>query len=79
MSKAIEGIYEGWKAQHNEETPRSAEQEQAYLDMERYSEANDSDMVFFNKAVAFARASEKAGFEFGFKMAISLMNECGGI
>ncbi len=32
----------------------------------------------FDKAVALSRASEKAGFILGFKMAFNLMSECRG-
>lgn len=47
-----------------------------------YQVHTDSEYVTYqrtyDKAIAYARASEKAGFVLGFKMAMNLMSECLG-
>ena len=86
MSKAIkttetiEQLFEGYKAAHSEETAQTTEQEKAMDELERETLRNPhrDQSAAFDKAIALSRASEKAGFILGFKMAINLMSECLG-
>ena len=83
--KAIEQIYENYKASQNEETPYSEEQKREF---DKLSEILDrifsgevpedyrKQQQIFESSVAFSRASEKAGFILGFKMAIEIIQEC---
>lgn len=83
--KAIETIFENYKAGYNEETPYTQGQQKcfdAFSDViEKVFADNDTKIYFeqqsvFEKAVAYARASEKSGFILGFKMAMNIMQEC---
>lgn len=83
--KAIEQIYENYKAGQNEETPYSEEQKKKF---DKLSDVLDrvipgdvpedyrKQQQIFDSSVAFSRASEKAGFILGFKMAMEIMQEC---
>lgn len=83
--ETIETIFENYKASHNEETPYTEEQ-QAEFDafsciIEKVfkgdsSEAYRNQQLVFENVVGYARASEKAGFVLGFKMAMNIMQEC---
>lgn len=83
--KAIEQIYENYKASQNEETPYSEEQKREFdklsvtLDKVFQGEIQEDyrkQQQIFESSVAFSRASEKAGFILGFKMAIEIIQEC---
>lgn len=83
--ETIEAIFENYKAGHNEETPFTQEQQKCFdifSDViEKVFAGNDSkayheQQLVFEKVVAYARASEKAGFILGFKMAMNIMREC---
>ena len=83
--ETIETIFENYKAQYNEETPNTKEQQAAFDDYTCCIEKafNDEDLdeyqrqqLVFDKAVVYARASEKAGFVLGFKMAMNIIEEC---
>ena len=83
--KAIEQIYENYKASQNEETPYSEEQKKEF---DKLSDVLDraipgdvpedyrKQQQIFDSSVAFSRASEKAGFILGFKLAMEIMQEC---
>lgn len=83
--ETIETIFENYKTQHNEETPNTQEQQAAYDDFaccidkvfndENLDEYQRQQLVF-DKAVIYARASEKSGFVLGFKMAMNIIQEC---
>lgn len=83
MSKAIkttetmEQLFENYKASVNEESALTPEQSETLTALESITDQvhTDSD---YDKAIAYARASEKAGFVLGFKMAMNLMSECLG-
>lgn len=83
--ETIETIFENYKAGHNEETPYAQEQQTEFDAFSCVIEKVFSDdnlevchnqQLIFEKAVAYARASEKAGFVLGFKMAMNIMQEC---
>lgn len=81
----IEAIFENYKASHNEETPYTEEQQAEYdafsciiekvFNGDNHDEYKNQQLIFEN-AVGYARASEKAGFVLGFKMAMNIMQEC---
>ena len=73
----IEQLFENYKASYNEETPLSAEQETAMSELEQETLRDPViGPTVFDKAVALSRASEKAGFVLGFRMAMNLKEEC---
>lgn len=77
--ETIEAIFESYKASCNEETPHNEEQDTAMCELEKATLIHpENGQSAFDKAVALSRASEKAGFILGFKMAFNLMSECRG-
>lgn len=90
MSKAIkttetmEQLFENYKASVNEESALTPEQSETLTALESITDQVHTDSEFvtyqrtYDKAIAYARASEKAGFVLGFKMAMNLMSECLG-
>lgn len=83
--KVIEQIYENYKASLNEETPYTEEQRKEFDSLcDILDNAISGDIPedyrkqqqIFEHSVAFARASEKAGFTLGFKLAMEIMQEC---
>lgn len=83
--KAIEQIYENYKASFDEEAPYSQEQKEEFDNLsDILDKAIPGDVPedyrkqqqIFESSVAFSRASEKAGFVLGFKMAMEIMQEC---
>ena len=77
-TETIEQLFENYKASYNEETPQSAEQQTAMNELEKEIFQNlDTNLTSaFDKAVELSRASEKAGFILGFRMAMNLKEEC---
>lgn len=83
--ETIELIFENYKSVHNEETPYTQEQQTEFdafcsvidkgFDGDN-PESYCNQQLIFEKAVAYARASEKAGFVSGFKMAMNIIQEC---
>lgn len=83
--ETIESIFENYKSIHNEETPYTQEQQTEFdvfcsvidkgFDGDN-PESYCNQQLIFEKAVAYARASEKAGFVLGFKMAMNIIQEC---
>lgn len=83
--ETIETIFENYKAAYSEETPRAEEQKATFSAFNSVLEETLSDesgkdyrrqRELFDSVVSYARASEKAGFVAGFKMAVNLMREC---
>lgn len=83
--ETIETIFENHKASYNEETPQTEEQTAEFNGFNSILEnlfSRDSmedyqkQQQIFDSAVSYARASEKAGFVVGFKMALNIMQEC---
>ncbi len=83
--ETIETIFENHKANFNEETLQTKEQETRFEAFNSILESlfpGDSkedyqkQQQIFDSAVSYARASEKAGFVIGFKMAMNIMYEC---
>lgn len=83
--ETIETIFENYKASYNDETPQNEEQIIGFEVFNRILEKlfpSDSgenyqkQQQIFDSAVSYARASEKAGFVVGFKMAMNIMSEC---
>lgn len=83
--ETIETIFENYKASHNEETPYTEEQQAEFDAFTRIvekvfkgdsTEEYRNQQLIFANAVGYARASEKAGFILGFKMATNIMQEC---
>ena len=83
--KAIEQIYGNYKASFVEEAPYSQEQKEEFDNLsDILDKAIPGDVPedyrkqqqIFESSVAFSRASEKAGFVLGFKMAMEIMQEC---
>lgn len=81
----IETIFENYKASYNEETPKNEEQIVGFEAFNRileklfpsdYGENYQKQQQIFDSVVSYARASEKAGFVVGFKMAMNIMHEC---
>lgn len=81
----IETIFENHKASYNEETPQTEEQTAEFNEinviLEKLfpsdaTEDYQKQQQIFDSAVSYARASEKAGFVVGFKMAMNIMQEC---
>ncbi|MBD5548677.1 MAG: hypothetical protein HDQ97_15015 [Lachnospiraceae bacterium] len=81
----IETIFENYKASYNEETPQNEEQIVGFEAFNRIleklfpsdsSENYQKQHQIFDSTVSYARASEKAGFVVGFKMAMNIMREC---
>ena len=80
MSKAIkttermEQLFENYKAEQSETlTALESITDQVHTDSEYVTYQRT-----YDKAIAYARASERAGFVLGFKMAMNLMSECLG-
>ena len=67
--KAVEEIYEYYKAAHNEETPVSEEQYEAMEKLVSFLHSVDID------ATEYARSAEKNGFTTGFMLGIRIMME----
>lgn len=83
--ETIETIFENYKASYNEETLQNEEQIVGFEVFNRIFEKlfpSDSgenyqkQQQIFDSGVSYARASEKAGFVVGFKMAMNIMHEC---
>lgn len=83
--ETIETIFENHKASYNEETPQTEEQTAEFngfnsilenLFLRDSMEDYQKQQQIFDSAVSYARASEKAGFVVGFKMALNIMQEC---
>lgn len=82
----IETIFENYKASYNEETPQSQEQKEKLQDLEwnleTLSQQNPSESAayqeLFDTAIEMSRASEKADFVVGFKMAVDILHACRG-
>lgn len=83
--ETIETIFENYKASYNEETPQNEEQIIGFeafnsilesLFPSDFKEDYQKQQQIFDTAVSYARASEKAGFVVGFKMAMNIMHEC---
>lgn len=81
----IETIFEAYKASHNEETPQTEEQAAGFETinsiLEKMFPSNTREdyqrqQQLFDSVISYARASEKAGFVAGFKMAMNIMHEC---
>lgn len=81
----IETIFENHKASYSEETPQTREQvagfevfnsilEKMFPSSTR--EDYQRQQQIFDSVISYARASEKAGFVAGFKMAMNIMHEC---
>lgn len=80
-TETIEQLFENYKASYNEETPQAREQATAMSEFEQIVfSALETDITqpAYSKAIELSRASEKAGFILGFKMAMNLMCECLG-
>lgn len=80
-TETIEQLFENYKASHNEETPQTREQATATEEFEQImfsAQGTDITQPAYSKAIELSRASEKAGFILGFKMAMNLMCECMG-
>ena len=73
-------VRQPYKASYSEETPQSIEQEKVMDELERETlrDIDNSKTAAFDKAIALSRASEKAGFVLGFRMAMNLMSGCLG-
>lgn len=83
--ETIEQIFENLKASYNEETPQTREQLEGFeafnhvlenLFRTDLTEDYEKQQKIFDSAVSYARASEKAGFVYGFKMAMNIAYEC---
>lgn len=83
--ETIETIFENYKTSYNEETPCTSEQQAEFNDfsniLEKVFSGNDTEsyrkqQLVFDSAIKYVRASEKAGFVLGFKMAMNIMQEC---
>lgn len=83
--ETIETIFENYKASYNEETLQNEEQIVGFEIFNRIleklfpsdsSENYQKQQQIFDSAVSYARASEKAGFVVGFKIAMNIMCEC---
>ena len=80
-TETIGQVYENYKASFSEESPVTEEQSET---AERFAQAMESlesqggDIIseIWESSDMRSRASEKAGFIVGFKMAMSLMREC---
>ena len=81
----IETIFENHKASYNEETPQTKEQSESFkalnniLEKQFPSDSREDyqkQQQIFDNAVGYARASEKADFVIGFKMAMDIIFEC---
>lgn len=78
-TETIEQLFESYKASYNEGTPQTEEQDTALSELEKATLISpDNYQTAFDKAIVLSRASEKAGFIFGFRMAMNLMSECLG-
>lgn len=77
--KAVEEIYEYYKAAHNEETPVSEEQYEAMEKLVSFLHSVDIDAnlsgKIFGLAAEYARSAEKNGFTTGFMLGIRIMME----
>ena len=83
--ETIETIFENYKTSYNEETPCTEEQQTEFnafsKSLEEVFSGNDTEsyrnqQLVFDNAIKYVRASEKAGFVLGFKMAMNIMQEC---
>lgn len=83
--ETIETIFENHKAIYNEETPQTNKQIAGFeafnsiiekLFPSDSAEDYEKQQQIFDSVVSYARASEKAGFVVGFKMAMNIMHEC---
>lgn len=74
----IEQLFEDYKARYYEETPRTEEQTAAMSELEELTNSAKGIAPAYDTAIALSRASEKAGFVLGFRMAMNLMRECMG-
>lgn len=81
----IETIFENHKASYSEETPQTKEQEAGFEVfnniLEKMFPSNTKEdyqrqQQIFDSVISYARASEKAGFVAGFKMAMGIIHEC---
>jgi hypothetical protein len=79
-TKAIEALFENYKESVYEESELTPEQDKALDDLDKIVGSYKSKEEYrayqeiFDRAIAYARSSEKAGFVFGFKLALSLMS-----
>ena len=81
----IETIFENHKASYNEETPQTKEQAAEFAAfnnlLEKLFQCDSGEdyhkqQQIFDSVVSYTRASEKAGFVAGFKMAMNIMCQC---